>query len=78
MCVKNAAMSPVVAIQASSNTGFNANNWINKRTGTDRPKFVFNQAGGNIGGPIRRNKAFFFGNYEAMRRRWGRTARKAP
>ena len=29
MCVKNAAMSPVVAIQAASNNGFNPNGWIN-------------------------------------------------
>jgi hypothetical protein len=54
------------------NRALDANNWINKRTGTDRPKFVYNQAGGNVGGPIRRNKAFFFGNYEAMRRRLGK------
>ena len=29
MCVKNAAMSPVVAIMASSRDGMNGNDWIN-------------------------------------------------
>ncbi len=30
----------------------------------DKPKFIFNQAGGTIGGPIKKNKAFFFVSYE--------------
>ena len=29
-----------------------------------KPKFVYNQAGGTIGGPIKRNKSFFFVSYE--------------
>jgi hypothetical protein len=32
------------------------------------PKYVLNQFGGNLGGPILRNKAFFFGNFESTRR----------
>lgn len=29
-----------------------------------RPKYIYNQAGGTLGGPIKRNKAFFFVSYE--------------
>ncbi len=33
------------------------------------PKDVFNQFGGSIGGPIKKNKVFFFGNVEFTRQR---------
>ncbi len=32
--------------------------------GNAKPKFIYNQAGGTIGGPIKKNKAFFFVSYE--------------
>ena len=34
---------------------------------SEPPKLDKNTFGGSIGGPIRRNKIFFFGNYEALR-----------
>ncbi len=33
------------------------------------PKLRYNQFGGAIGGPIRKNKAFFFGSYQRLERR---------
>ena len=38
-----------------------------------KPKFRYNNFGGNIGGPIRRNSTFFFVNYEGSRQRIGIT-----
>ena len=34
---------------------------------TNKPPLTFNQFGGSLGGPIRRNKIFFFGTYEGYR-----------
>ncbi len=38
------------------------------------PAFQRNQFGGSLGGPIRRNKQFLFGNYEGFRQNWGLSA----
>src|SRR5258706_749214 len=45
----------------------NANTWFNNRNGNDKPALLQNQTGIRIGGPILRNKAFFFVNYEEFR-----------
>jgi hypothetical protein len=43
---------------------------LNKRNGaTATPRYVHNQAGGAIGGPVIRNRTFFFGLVETNRRR---------
>jgi hypothetical protein len=44
----------------------NANDWINKATGGPRPFDNANQWAGSIGGPIKKNKVFFFFDTEGL------------
>lgn len=44
-----------------------ANDWFNNRDGVDRPKLIRNLFGGRLGGPIVKDRLFFFYNYEGMR-----------
>ncbi|HTA43429.1 MAG TPA: TonB-dependent receptor [Bryobacteraceae bacterium] len=45
----------------------NANNWFNNATGTPRPFSVSNAWADSLGGPILKNKLFFFVDNEGMR-----------
>jgi hypothetical protein len=45
----------------------NANDWFNNATGTARPFAVSNQWADSIGGPIKKNKLFFFVDNEGLR-----------
>src|SRR5438093_940407 len=45
----------------------NANTWNNNRNNRRKGPYHFNQFGGNIGGPIQKNKAFFFFDYDGQR-----------
>jgi Carboxypeptidase regulatory-like domain len=49
------------------NDKLNANTWTNNRTGIAKSEVEDNRGGFSVGGPIRRNNTFFFGNYEARR-----------
>jgi hypothetical protein len=49
------------------NTVFNAQGPIPSANG-QQPALVQNQFGGAVGGPIRRNRLFYFGDYEGFRR----------
>jgi hypothetical protein len=49
------------------NTDFNANTWDNNRVLKPRAPVHDNRYGGRIGGPIQKDKTFFFANYEARR-----------
>lgn len=42
----------------------NANDWFANRAGNARPNFRRDQFGGIIGGPVKKNKTFFFATYE--------------
>jgi hypothetical protein len=49
------------------NTDLDARNYFSPTRGT----FIQNQFGGTVGGPIQRNKTFFFSDYQATRQRQG-------
>jgi len=46
-----------------------ANDWFNDASGVTKPNLLQNQGGGNIGGPIIKNKLFIYGYYEFLRLR---------
>ena len=50
------------------NNDFAANDWFNDQAGVAQPRSLNqNQAGGSFGGPIKKDKIFFYTNYEAVR-----------
>ena len=51
---------------------FDANNFFANRGGQAKPPFRQSQFGGAVGGPITRNKTFFFGDFDGFRQRVGR------
>jgi hypothetical protein len=53
----------------NQNKSLNANTFLNNANNRPRSPFVRNQFGVNAGGPIRRNKAFFFFDYAGLRNR---------
>jgi hypothetical protein len=51
--------------------GLDANNYFNNLNGVPLPDFHRYQWGGSIGGPIKKNKFFFFGDYEGTQESTG-------
>src|SRR5439155_15001996 len=58
-----------VAFEFLRNNVFTANDWFNNRAGVKLPARRFNEFGANVGGPIRKDKTFFFANWEGFRNR---------
>lgn len=53
------------------NRSLNANTFFNNRAGVQRPAFSQNQYGANIGGPVLKDRTFFFFGFEGFRLRQG-------
>ena len=51
-----------------------ANNWFADHLGLRKPELRQNDFGGVFGGPIKKNKLFFFASYEGLRVRQPRVA----
>jgi hypothetical protein len=61
------------AFEFLRNSAFDANNFFNNRAGRAKPDFKQNQFGGTFGGPIFRDKTFFFADYQGFRVNQGQT-----
>jgi hypothetical protein len=53
------------------NRALNANDFFNNRSNVPRPAFTQNQYGANAGGPVIRDKTFFFFSWEGFKYRQG-------
>jgi hypothetical protein len=53
------------------NKVLNANDFFSNAGGNPRPPFTQNQFGVNVGGPVLKDKLFFFSSYEGFRQRKG-------
>jgi hypothetical protein len=73
-----------VAIKSGTNDYRGSGHWFHTNSalrarnhffvGTEIPKNILNQFGGTFGGPIKKNKLFFFGNWERTARRQNASA----
>jgi hypothetical protein len=56
------------------NEALNANNMYNNANGIARPAFKVNELGGAVGGPILKDRLFFFSSYHYLRHNRGTTS----
>ena len=57
------------AYEYNRNTDFTANSWFSNRAGVKRSALVRNQYGVSLGGPVIKNRLFFFYNWEGRKDR---------
>jgi hypothetical protein len=55
------------------NKVLNANTFFNNSSNVGRPPFTQNQFGASLGGPVKKDKLFFYTSYEGYRQRTGRS-----
>ena len=61
------------AFEFVRNDKLDGTNFFANRTGQGKPSYRQNQFGGTIGGPVIRNRTFFFASYQGTRIRLGKT-----
>jgi hypothetical protein len=54
-------------VEYHRDTDLEANDWFNNNSDVPRPPLIRNQFGGNFGGPVMKNKLFFFFDYNGRR-----------
>ena len=62
------------AFEFFRNSALNANDYFLKQSGGARPELNSNQFGGTLGGPIKKDKSFFFISYQGTRQHNGASA----
>jgi hypothetical protein len=55
-----------VAYEFNRNTDFNASTFFDNRAGNPNPKYIRNQFGGEVDGPVIKNKTFFMFTYDRL------------
>jgi hypothetical protein len=55
------------AFELYRSKGLAANDFFNNRTGVEKPQLIRHSFGGSVGGPIVKDRAFFFYSYEGLR-----------
>jgi carboxypeptidase family protein len=61
------------AFEFFRNTALNANTWFRNFNGLGKPELNSNQYGGAFGGPVKKNKLFFFVSYQETNQKNGLT-----